>query len=272
MATSGTASPDTNPRPRLPRWTLDAIQLYESSAASQFIIFGNVNDQLLIPSPSAHLGNLTDFLLQVLLARFDVVLSYDIGNGIRVEKGGEIFSKWPQIKEDPNLPKAPRPAVETLTHYLRYTANLARLNRDRVQVGCIIKSADLLAPALQGGFDYDLNALASLIRDWSSESLLAGHSLVTFLVTENLNDLHPLVVNNPRAARIKIALPSPDELTEAFEMLTSCYPCALRDYSANLQTVAEQLAGSTLSSIETLLKIREHARLCLGADDLVKLK
>ena len=39
-----------------------------------------------------------------------------------------------------------------------------------MQVGSIIKSADLLAPSLQGGFDYDLNALASLIRDWSSES------------------------------------------------------------------------------------------------------
>jgi len=208
----------------------------------------------------------------MLLPRFDVVLSYDIGNGIRVEKGGEIFSKWPQIKEDPNLPKAPRPAVETLTHYFRYTANLARLNRDRMQVGCIIKGADLLAPTLQGGFDYDLNALASLIRDWSSESLLAGHSLATFLITENLNDLHPLVVNNPRAARIKIALPSPDELSQAFTFLNPAYPCALQEFSGQLNNVAQQLAGSTLGAIETLLKTREHARQCLIPDDLVKLK
>jgi hypothetical protein len=27
-------------------------------------------------------------------------------------------------------------------------------------VGCIIKNADLLVPGLQGGLDYDLNALA----------------------------------------------------------------------------------------------------------------
>jgi len=273
MATpDAAAAPQSPARPNLPQWALDAVQLYESNAANQFIVFGNVNDQMVIPSPTPHLGGLTDFLLQVLLPRFDVVLSYDIGNGIRVEKGGEIFSKWPQIKEDPNLPKAPRPAVETLTHYLRYTANLARLNRDRVQVGCIIKSADLLAPALQGGFDYDLNALASLIRDWSSESLLAGHSLATFLVTENLNDLHPLVVNNPRAARIKIALPAPDELSQAFTFLNPAYPCALREFSGRLDKVSQQLAGSTLGAIETLLKTREHARQCLVPDDLVKLK
>jgi hypothetical protein len=141
-----------------------------------------------------------------------------------------------------------------------------------VQVGCIIRSADLLAPALQGGLDYDLNALASLIRDWSSESLLATHSLATFLITENLNDLHPLVVNNPRAARIKIALPSPDDLTQAFEFLNTSYPCALREYSGRLPSVAQQLAGSTLGAIETLLKTREHSGQCIGADDLVELK
>ncbi|MBO0910864.1 MAG: ATP-binding protein [Acidobacteria bacterium] len=273
MATADTtAVPQASPRPSLPPWAVDAVQLYESNAANQFIVFGNVNDQMVIPSPTPHLGGLTDFLLRVLLPRFDVVLSYDIGNGIRIEKGGEIFSKWPQIKEDPTLPKAPRPAIEALTHYFRYTANLARLNRDRTQVGCIIRSADLLAPALRGGFDYDLNALASLIRDWSMETLLSDHSLATFLVTENLNDLHPLVVNNPRAARIKIALPSADELSQAFTFLNPAYPCALREFSGQLNNVAQQLAGSTLGAIETLVKTREHARQCLIPDDLVKLK
>ena len=179
------ATPDTPPtppvdptrRPGLPSWALEAIQLYESNAANQFIVYGNVNDQLVIPTPKPHLGSLTEFLLEVLLPRFDVVLSYDIGNGIRVERGGEIFSKWPQLQQDPNLPKSPRAAIETLTHYFRYVANLARLNRDRIQVGCILKGTNLLAPALQGGVDYDMSALASLIRDWSSETLLAGHAL-----------------------------------------------------------------------------------------------
>lgn len=272
MSTAGSTPPSDAQRPALPQWALDAIQLYESNAANQFVIFGNVNDPLLIPSPSPHLGSLTDFLLQVLLPRFDVVLSYDIGNGIRVEKGGEIFSRWPHLQQEPNLPKAPRAAVETLTQYFRYTANLARLNRERVQVGCILKSADLLAPAVQGGFDYDLNALASLIRDWSNDSLLAGHSLATFLITENLNDLHALIVNNPLAARIKIALPSPEDLAQAFQFLSPSYPCALSEYSGQLPNVAQQLAGSTLGAIETLLKTREHARECLAPADLVKLK
>src|ERR1700740_206329 len=114
MAMSGTAVTEPAQRPKLPQWALDAIQLYESNAANQFIVYGNVNDQMVVPSPSTHLGGLTDFLLQVLLPRFDVVLSYDIGNGIRVEKGGEIFAQWPALKTLGELPRAPRPAIEAL--------------------------------------------------------------------------------------------------------------------------------------------------------------
>jgi len=137
----------------LPAWAQEAIQLYESNAANQFILYGNVYDPLLVPSSkTTTIGTLTDFLLQVLLPRFDVALSYDLGNGIRVERGGEIFSKWPQVQQDSSLPKAPRSSIEFLTHYFRYVANLARLNREGRQVAVIIRSADLLAPMIQGGF------------------------------------------------------------------------------------------------------------------------
>ena len=257
----------------LPSWAQEAIQLYESNAASQFVLYGNVYDQMLIPVGSTgRIGTLTEFLLQVMLPHFDVVLSYDLGNGIRVEKGGDIFSKWPQLQQDLNLPKAPRPAVEFLTHYFRYVANLARLNREGRQVACIIRSADLLAPMVQGGLDYDLSALASLIRDWASESLLVSHSLASFLIVENLNDLHPLIAANPRMARIKIALPDAKELTAAFSLMTPQYPTAFQEYSQRLDSFSHQLTGSTLGAAETMLKTKEHAREKILPDDLVRLK
>src|SRR5215831_3001496 len=220
----------------LPAWARNLAEAYESNAASHFIVHGNISDRMVLPNASGQrLGALPDFLLGALLSRFDVVLSYDIGNGIRVEKGAEIFSKWPHFQESQKDWKAPRPAVDTLTRYFRYCANLTRLNQPAVQVGCIIKNADLLVPALQGGLNYDLNALASLMRDWSSESLLAGHALATFLVTENLNALHPLVDNDSRIARVRIDLPAPDDLAQAFEFLKPTYTCALREFSGQLQ-------------------------------------
>jgi hypothetical protein len=261
------------PAVALPAWARSLAELYESNAASQFVIYGNISDRMVLPaSASSRLGALPDFLLGVLLSRFDVVLSYDLGNGIRVEKGPEIFSKWPHFQESQKDWKAPRPAIETLTRYFRFCANLTRVNQPAVQVGCIIKNANLLVPALQGGLDYDLNALASLIRDWSSESLLCGHALATFLLTENLNDLHPLIVNNPRIAQIKIDLPSSGELLEAFRVMTPSYPTALSGLSADPSLAAEQLAGATLGALESVIKTKEHRKEALGAGDLSKLK
>jgi hypothetical protein len=258
--------------PNLPPWAQDLVDLYESNAASQFIIHGNVNDRLVIPTAtSRRLGSLNEFLLDVLLPRFDVVLSYDLGNGIRVEKGGPVFSNWPFMKDGPPLPKTPRPAIETLTHYFRYCANLRRLNASNIQVGCILRGADLVAPA-QGGLDYDMGSLITLIRDWANDQLLTGHALATFLVSENLNDLHPMLANNPRAAKVKVALPSPLELSEATELMAPSYPTALSEFTGKLDSVSSQLAGATLGAVESMLKSREHRKQKLLTADLVKLK
>ncbi len=274
---SATVPPEgpAGPARPLPAWAHNLIDLYESNAASQFIIYGNVHDRMVFPcGPRGELrmGTLSDFLLNVLLARFDVVLSYDLGNGIRVEKGGEKFASWPAFKENQTLPKTPRAAVDTLTHYFRYCANLARVSQDTLQVGCFIKSADLLAPRLEGGLDYDLNALATLVRDWASDSLLTRHALATFLITENLNDLHALIVNNPRVARVKISLPSYEELEEAFSLLAPAHPIALGTYPGGVAAAAALLTGSTLGAVESMLKTREHREQKLEARDLFELK
>jgi hypothetical protein len=259
--------------PALPGWARSLAELYESNAANQFIIYGNISDRMVLPPPPApRLGGLSDFLLGVLLPRFDVVLSYDVGNGIRVDKGGEIFSKWPHFQESQKDWKAPRAAVETLTRYFRYCANLTRLNQPATQVGCILKNADLLLPALQGGFDYDLSALASLIRDWSSDALLANHTLASFLLTENLNDLHPLIVNNPRVARMKIELPSPDQLLDGFRTILPACSVALADFSSDLPALAEQLSGATMGAVESVVKTKEHRKEHLASSDLSALK
>ena len=254
----------------LPPWASDLVTLYASNAVNQFILHGNVNDRLVLPSGT--IGNLHQFLVDALLPRFDVVLSYDLGNGIRIERGGEALTDWPAYKENQSPPKAPRPAVEFLTHYFRYAANLARIGRKRLQIGCVIHSAHLLAPAVQGALSYDLNALALLMRDWSADAVLSEHTLATFLVSENLNDLHPLLVNNTRAAQVKVPLPSPDDLRVAFEILDERHEVALKDFTDDYAGLAQQLSGATLASVESLLKTRQHKQERITGDDLVRLK
>ena len=258
----------------MPAWASDLVTLYESNAVNQFILHGNVHDRVLLPGADGKplLGNLQQFLLDVLMPRFDVVLSYDLGNGVRIERGGQTFTKWPGWKESEPLPKGPRAAVEFLTHYFRYGANLARMGRGRISVGCVINSAHLVAPAVQGALSYDLNALALLMREWSADALLAEHTLATFLVTENLNDLHPLLVNNSRAAQVRVPLPTPPDLERAIPLILRGNSAAIAGIEGGPAALAEQLAGATIHSVESLLKTRQHRQQPLTREDLVRLK
>jgi len=261
------------PSTSLPGWARELIALYESNAANQFILHGNVGDRIVLPlGDKAELGSLSDFLLRVLMPRFDVILSYDLGNGLRVEKGGETFSQWPRLRDSPQLPSAPRDAIETLTHYFRYCGNLARLQGDRKHIGCILRAADLIAPGLPGGLSYELNAMALQMRDWTAETILTEQPLATFLVAENLNDLHPHLVNNSRAAQIQIPLPSAKEVEEALAVMAPAYPTALGDCAGRFEGPAQQLAGATLASVEGMLKTKEHAKERLAPEDLALLK
>ncbi len=256
----------------LPAWARELVAVYESGAASQFVLPGNVHDRLIVPrAGGAAPGSLRDFLLGVLLAPFDVVLSYDLGNGIRVERGGEAFAAWPAGQRLGELPRAPRPAVELLTHFLRYAANLARLGKPAPRVAVLVEAAELIAPAGDGG-GYDQGAIVLLLREWANDSLIAGHQAATFLVAENLNDLHPLLATNAHSAKLKVPLPDAAALSGALAALAPAYVAALSGYAGRLESLAQQLAGVALSSVEQLLKAAQHAGRPVDPAGLVALK
>lgn len=123
-----------------------------------------------------------------------------------------------------------------------------------------------------GVLDYNLNALASLVRDWANDSLLTDHALATFLLTENINDLHPLIVNNPRAARIRIDLPTVPQIAETLQQLCSAYTIAMSSVAKDIPNAAAQLAGTTLSAVESEVKTKQHRKEPLVAEDLAKIK
>jgi len=259
----------------LPPWASEVIDLYESGACAQFILHGNVDDRVMLPVSGAapRIVSLDVFLRERLLGKFDVVISYDLGNGIRVEKGGERFAEWPPAANDVILAKAPREAIIVLTHYLRFCANIARLKPDKAtRVAVIVKNAGLIVPPSNGGANYELSAIASQLRDWATDSTIAEQHCTTFLLTENLNDLHPLVSRNPQAACIAVPLPQQDELLPALEQLNTLYPLPLKPFPAGFAEPAAALAGATLNSIETLLQTRQHHGKELTPQDLVRLK
>lgn len=256
--------------PALPEWSRRLVALYESDAASQFILHGNVQDLFLLPgTDKVRLGSLAEFLNSALLAPFDVVLAYDIGNGLRVERGGDIFQEWPSAK-DKAWPRTPREAVQFLTHYFRFCANLRVAGGRSVSVAGIVRDAQLVAPSGPGGGEADAAALQ--MRDWSMDAQLSAHNLATFLVAENLNDLDPMLAQNPRAERIQVPLPGKDELLAALGQFATTHPLALAELKADLPLAADLLAGASLSALRRMAHLHDFEKQALTAGDLGSLK
>lgn len=257
----------------LPDWTRDVIARYESGAAGQFILHGNISDRMLLPvGEGPRLGRLADFLLEVLLPRFEIVLSYDAGHGVRVERGRERFSEWPAFRENPELPSQPLAAARFLGRFLQYTRNLRAMTGKSPTVALILGDAQLYLPSLPQTLHQELAALASLVRSWASDVTLGGHGQAVFLICDRLHGLHPLVAQNPRASVVEIPLPSRDELAAAMAHLASACPTALSPWDGDFSRPAARLAGTSIAALETFLRLREHAHKPLEPDHLGELR
>ncbi len=273
-----------------PEWSDQIRTQYLSGAANQFIIHGNVNDRMLIPAEKEggdpSIGNLIDFLTGVQLRKFDLVLSYELGTGLRIEQGEEFFRK---LRHNEDLPKDPAQAIGYLDHFFRFCVNLRRIQPGdssdpevaevkrqlagrNHSIAVVIKSAELVFPISKQTRDYQLSSMASVVRSWSHETHFLEQNMSVFLVTENLNDLNHLLANNTRAALVEYEMPSSEDLGLAFDYFVKEYPKALENFVESPEMPAERLAGATLSSIEGLLKTREYEDKPLVEDDLADLK
>src|ERR1044072_224258 len=108
-----------------PAWANELALAYESGAHGQFILYGNVHDRIAV---GAQLMGLAGYLENHLLSSFQVVLSYDLGNGLTIERGGELVEKWggADLK---SLPREPQPALQSLSSYLRYLGTFRESGR-----------------------------------------------------------------------------------------------------------------------------------------------
>jgi len=74
-----------------PDWAMDLYVAFESGASGQFILYGNVHDRLAV---GGRLVNIERYIQDELLGSFDVIFSYDLGNGLTVERGAERLAQW----------------------------------------------------------------------------------------------------------------------------------------------------------------------------------
>lgn len=250
----------------LPAW-IDELRLaYESGAHGQFVLYGNVADRFPL---EGRLVSLTRYLEARLLGTFHIVFLYDPGNGLSLLRGGERFAQWPAAEKIQPWPHDPREAVELISRYLRYQANLRALGRGGDEhVAVILRGAELVLPASRQG-DFATASLASLVRDWAAEPPFSDMAFASLLIADNLNDLHPLVANNPRIDRVQVPLPDAESLQQCLAQLRLDHPKAFAEDDA---AAAQTLAGVSLSALASLVRRRSHEGRVLGPQDWVEAK
>lgn len=250
-----------------PAWASELALAYESGASSQFILYGNVHDRLAVGD---RLLNLADFLEDTLLKGFGVVISYDLGNGLNIERGGEHVDKW-QGADLKRLAREPLPAIQWIGRYLRYLGNLRALgtNEKIPNVAVILRDIDQIVPADGSGFEH--GSITSLLREWSAEAPFCELPFTSILIADNLNDVEPALAFNTQSARIRVPLPVAASLEQAIDILRKQEPKAFAA-DAKSDQMAGALVGVTVSALESLVKIRDHSGQVLGAADLTKVK
>jgi hypothetical protein len=249
-----------------PAWANELALAYESGAHGQFILYGNVHDRMAVGN---QLVNLAGYLETDLLAAFKVVLAYDLGNGLTIERGGDLIEKWSGANLQ-QLPREPLPAINYISRYLRYLGNLRAIGREPVEnVAVILRGIDHVVPADGNGYEH--GSLTSILREWSCEAPFANLAFTGILIADNLNDVEPMVAFNAQAARIRVPLPDATALERALALLTSQRPRAFSP-NANLKTLAAALVGVTVSSLESFAKIRSHSAQAPGSGDLSRIK
>src|SRR6188768_1456505 len=250
-----------------PAWANDLALAYESGASSQFILFGNVHDRLAVGD---RLVSLADFLEDTLLKSFAVVLSYDLGTGLIVERGGDVVAKWKGAEFTQQM-REPLQAVQWIDRYLRYLGHLRTIaNSEKTpNVAVILRSVDNIVPV--NGEDFEHGSITSMLRAWSCDSPFADLPFASLLIADNLNDVEPLIASAAQSVRTRVPLPDAAALEQALVILRKQSPRAFAA-DADLAQIAGMLTGVTISSLDSLTRIRHHENKPLADVDLAKLK
>ena len=160
--------------------------------------------------------------------------------------------------------------MQWIGRYLRYLGNLRALTKEKVpNVAVILRGVDQVVPADGTGFEH--GSITSQLRAWSSESPFSDLAFTSLLIADNLNDVEPLIASSAQTTRVRVALPDARALEAALAILARQFPRAFAA-NADTQQLAGALTGVTVSSLESLVKVRHHENQPLGDADLAQLK
>ena len=184
----------------LPAWAEDLRRRYLRGEASMFVLHGNVYDVVL---HNVKMMALTEFLTDVLLKDSkDTIAVYNVATGAHFTKRAKT-----EITADDLLLASQKDRV--------FSA-LERLLIGSTKTAVIIEYAESIAPSGDPNFqgEADRAAIVTLHR-WSSLPEIERGDNVVLLISENLTELAPKLISNPKVAVVEVPMPDEDTRRDA---------------------------------------------------------
>ncbi|MFM8890121.1 MAG: hypothetical protein ACKOTB_00605, partial [Planctomycetia bacterium] len=200
-----------------PAWAERLGDAYLSGTSCVFVLHGNVRD--LVPLgppdavPAAGWGTAPDFLARELFGRWDMVLAYDVGRGLRPLAGTDAtrlrgMAQWltERLGNAANWPRDPDQAIAAIDALLE--RNLIDPPEQRKRIAVVLDYGQYLAPAGDAAAGARAGA-ARLVRilSWATNPLLRRVNAAVVMLTDGLAEMHPRLVANPAVTTIEVPLP-----------------------------------------------------------------
>jgi AAA+ superfamily predicted ATPase len=237
--------------------------LYFSGTTSVFALHGNTYDLVPLedvnaPGP-ASFGGIPDFLAEQLFGRWDLLLHYDLGRGLRVFAGRSerrlkemVALATRRIGDLSTVKNDPAVVFGLLDLFVR--ENIMAPAEKQVRIAVLVSHASYLFPAAgPGSLSYPASGMAVTLLNWATSPHVKGLDMAFVLIDERRSDMTDRITGNPYVATIEVPLPG-----EA-ERLAFVRDASSSDgWSAVSAYTPEQLAilsaGMSLNDLSVIIK------------------
>jgi len=159
------------------------------------------------------------------------------------------------------LPRDPKRALEIADRILAFARQRTRVQDGKVvsaplKVAVVLDYAHFIAPQGDPLYVADLSQTLIQIQDWAASPDMTRDevSIATVLIAENLLDLNRALVESPYSAKIRINLPTADEIRV---FVTDLLPDAdefAKASEVSREVLADKLVGLSRVSIRALVR------------------
>jgi AAA+ superfamily predicted ATPase len=253
-----------------PGWARSLAEQYFSGTASVFVLHGNTYDLVPLVDPSADgaadYGSVADFLAEQMFGRWDIVLHYDLGRGLRSFAGRSekrlkdmVALATKRIGDLSTVKNDPAIVMGLLDLLVR--ENIMAAPERRLKVAMLINQASFLFPSGEPGrTSFAASGMLVTLLNWATSTHVKHLEMACVLIDERRSDVSDRVTGNPHVSTIEVPLPSESERL-AYLRDTATRPsngAQTTDWAKVSDYTVEQLAvlsaGMSLNDLGTLIR------------------